>query len=1089
VEKMIFQQSIHKKSFIKKIMSLALLVGVFSKTYCSSSTSFTLNIDGSLTFKKPNVSSSGLIDGASWSAGTTPYNYETISFKPNSSGTFTINENTTSVDSVRFLYNGLFDPLNPKTDGIVAQDDPDAGMMVSLTAGNTYILVVCHWNTPTYTGLVDFTVTGPSLLDLFPIVTMSADKTALQKDETAALSFLFTQPPTSFDDSKLVKTGGTLSPLTQSLTNSLLYTATLTPTDAFIGIMTIQNLANWFQDGSGRLNQDTNTLSIPRLTPFTLNIDGSLKFNKPNVSSSGLIDGASWSAATTLYNYQTISFKPISSGTFTINENTTAIDSVRFLYNGLFDPLNPKTNGIVAQDTPDTGMAVTLTAGNGYTLVVCHRSASTYTGSADFTVTGPSFLDLFPNSVPMVIMSADKTVLKKNETAALSFLFTQPPTSFDDSKLVKTGGTLSPLTQSLTNSLLYTATFTSNDSYNEMITIQNLANWFQDGSGRLNQDTNTLSIARLTPFKLNIDGSLTFKKPTIATSNAIVPDNWAAGTTPYNYQTISFKPNGSGTFTINENTTAIDSVRFLYDGFFDPLSPLTNGLIAQDGQVGAASNDTGTLVTLTAGNTYILVVCHRFTPTYTGLVDFTVTGPSFLDLSPIVTMSADKTALKKDETATLSFLFSDAPTSTPDVTKLSVTGGTLEALTKDSANSLLYKATFTPFDNTNNGSATIQHLVNWVQDGSGRSNTDTKTLSLTYDTLSPFVSIAAVPPTLKKGQTSNVTFTFSDAPGSFDLSKINYDSTKGTLSNLIGSGTKYTAIFTPIESTNNGSVSINTVGEFFSDVAGNPVQASSLTITYDTLSPTVTVTSDKETLKKNETSILTFTFSEAPASTPDASTLTPTGGTLGALTGSGTTYTATFTPTDNQPLTNVGITVPGDWISDQSGNGIASVILSNLLSINTSSPTVTLPISIMEQLDGFKYDQTTHTQPVHQRINDIGALIDGKPSIDVPSDNVTDRIESAKDAVDDTSSNMMEAIDKVKDKLNTSTQNILQRIGESTDTAATYNAVSGYALDASVSSVFRDIYQKICGNDWSVQSDASSNLIKVAHLMVDRLLK
>jgi hypothetical protein len=172
------------------------------------------------------------------------------------------------------------------------------------------------------------------------------------------------------------------------------------------------------------------------------------------------------------------------------------------------------------------------------------------------------------------------------------------------------------------------------------------------------------------------------------------------------------------------------------------------------------------------------------------------------------------------------------------------------------------------------------------------------------------------------------------------------------------------------------------------------------------------------------------------------------------------------------------------------GNNIESYGYGYGYGYDTSSPTVTLPISIMEQLDGFKYDDTTHTKPVHQRINDIGKIIDGKPSIDVPSDNVTDRIESAKDAVDDTSSNMMEAIDKVKNKLNTSTQNILQRIGQTSDTAATYNTVNGYALDASVASVYRDIYQKICGNDdWGIQNDASSNLVKVAHLIADRLFK
>jgi len=65
-------------------------------------------------------------------------------------------------------------------------------------------------------------------------------------------------------------------------------------------------------------------------------------------------------------------------------------------------------------------------------------------------------------------------------------------------------------------------------------------------------------------------------------------------------------------------------------------------------------------------------------------------------------------------------------------------------------------------------------------------------------------------------------------------------------------------------------------------------------MTVDTTAPTVTITTDDSALKISDVATLTFTLSEA--STNFISTdVTVAGGTLSGFSGSGTSYTASFT--------------------------------------------------------------------------------------------------------------------------------------------------------------------------------------------------
>ena len=207
----------------------------------------------------------------------------------------------------------------------------------------------------------------------------------------------------------------------------------------------------------------------------------------------------------------------------------------------------------------------------------------------------------------------------------------------------------------------------------------------------------------------------------------------------------------------------------------------------------------------------------------------------------------------------------------------------------------------------------------------------------------PTIAVTADKTALKAGETSLLTFTLSETPASFTASMVSV--TGGTLSNFAGSGTNYTAKFTPTANfTGTGTVSVN-AGRFF-DAAGNANLAGSLSpaLPIDTKLPTVAIATSQARLKSGDTALLTFTLGEASADFT-ADDVAVTGGTLSNFTGSGTTYTATFTPTTNFVGTGT-VTVAAGKFTDVAGNTNLAGALSPTLAIDTKPPTVVITSSL-----------------------------------------------------------------------------------------------------------------------------------------------
>jgi hypothetical protein len=188
------------------------------------------------------------------------------------------------------------------------------------------------------------------------------------------------------------------------------------------------------------------------------------------------------------------------------------------------------------------------------------------------------------------------------------------------------------------------------------------------------------------------------------------------------------------------------------------------------------------------------------------------------------------------------------------------------------------------------------------------------------DTTPPTIGIEANKVVLKAGDSSVLTFTLNEASTNFVAPDVNV--TGGTLSNFIGSGTTYTALFTPTANSNaNGTVSV--ASGVFTDTAGNLNADGSdannlLAFAVDTLLPTIAVSSNKSSLQSGDSATLTFTLSEASKSFVGDDVVV-SGGTLSNFAGSGSSYTATFTLFSNTAL-NGTISVANGAFTDVAGN-------------------------------------------------------------------------------------------------------------------------------------------------------------------------
>ncbi|AUT41999.1 retention module-containing protein [Aeromonas sp. ASNIH5] len=375
-----------------------------------------------------------------------------------------------------------------------------------------------------------------------------------------------------------------------------------------------------------------------------------------------------------------------------------------------------------------------------------------------------------------------------------------------------------------------------------------------------------------------------------------------------------------------------------------------------------------------------------FTPTpgYTGEASVTVKDGSYTDLNGNVgTGGSDDTAidtlapsvvvhivddqLTVGETSDVTFTFSEQVTGF-ELGDLTVVGGTVTGLTSSDGGKT-WTATFTPTPGFEGTASVTVNSGNYT-DLSGNAGTGGSDRA-PVDTSAPSVEVNIVDDKLTVGETSPVTFTFSEKVTGFELGDLTV--VGGTVTGLTTAdgGKTWTATFTPTPGFE-GTASVTVNSGSYTDLSGNAGTGGSDRAPVDTSAPSVEVNIVDDKLTVGETSPVTFTFSEKVTGF-ELDDLTVVGGTVTGLTTAdgGKTWTATFTPTPGFEGT-ASVTVNSGSYTDLSGN--AGTGGSDRAPVDTSAPSVEVNIvddkltvgeispvtfTFSEKVTGFELDDLT----------------------------------------------------------------------------------------------------------------------------------
>lgn len=316
-----------------------------------------------------------------------------------------------------------------------------------------------------------------------------------------------------------------------------------------------------------------------------------------------------------------------------------------------------------------------------------------------------------------------------------------------------------------------------------------------------------------------------------------------------------------------------------------------------------------------------------------------------LAASPVAIISMTDTALKRGETSTVTFQFTEPVLDfTPfDIT---VVGGTITGLV---GSGTTYAATFVPADGFQ-GPGTILVDNAGITDADGTPGTGTSSRTFSVDTLppGPGATITFSDSALAVGKQPTVTFRFSEPVLGFTSADVFVpNATLGAVSSSDG-GITWTATLTPTHATHVMTNALTVDLSGVQDLAGNAGTGTWQSPNYavDTLRPTgVAVVQDTD-LRSGETSLVTFIFSE-PVSGLTAADVTVQNGTISAPTSAdgGRTWTATLTPAAGTTAPSNVLVLDMTGVADAAGNLGSGVWLSNSYAVRTAAPSATVAVS------------------------------------------------------------------------------------------------------------------------------------------------
>ncbi len=728
-----------------------------------------------------------------------------------------------------------------------------------------------------------------------PTATIVVADNSLTVGETSLVTITFSEAVSGFNNADLTIANGTLSAVSSS-DGGITWTATFTPTSNITDATNLVTLDNsGVQNASGNAGNGTtnsNNYAIDTQRP---------------TATIALADSALGVGQTTTV---TITFSEAVSG-LTLADLTVA--------NGTLSGLSTSDNiTYTATFTPSAGITDTsniITLDNTGITDIAGNTGSGTTDSANYVI---------DSQRPTATIVISDTDLRPGETALVTITFSEAVSGFDNSDLSVANGTLSNVSSS-DGGITWTATFTPtigvSDATNLIVLnnagISDLAG--NAGTGITNSanyavqtevPTATIVVAD-TALKAgeNSTVTITFSEAVSGFSNA---DLTIANGTLSNVASSDGGITWTATFTPTANITDTSNLITLDN----------SGVTNASGNSGVGTTDSNNFAIDTALPTATIVVADN--------------------------------RLGIGETTTVTITFSEA-VSGFDLSDISVANGTLANLSS-SDGGITWTATLTPAANVNDTTNLIIVDTAGVQDLAGNPGASIA-ISNNYalDATRPTVDIVVANPHLGIGQTTTVTFTFSEAVSNFDLSDLSV--TNGDLSNLSSSdgGKTWTATFTPTANVSDPSNFIALDTSNVTDLAGNVGSTVAVSNNYalDSERPTATVVIANPNLGLGQTSPVTITFNEA-VSGFDLADINVGNGSLSNLSSSdgGKTWTATLTPNANVNSASNAISVNSAGVSDLSGNSGSGVSSSNNYAINTVPPVVpptppTAPTSVV----------------------------------------------------------------------------------------------------------------------------------------------
>ncbi|MBN6716342.1 DUF4347 domain-containing protein [Pseudomonas capsici] len=715
-----------------------------------------------------------------------------------------------------------------------------------------------------------------------PTATIVVADSALAIGETSLVTITFSEAVTGFTNADLAVENGTLSAVSSS-DGGVTWTATFTPTTGIADSSNLITLDNTgFANISGNTGSGTtvsNNYAIDTLRPTATIV---------------VADNALAIGETSLV---TITFSEAVSG-FTNADLTIA--------NGTLSAVSSSDGGITwtATLTPTASLSDTsnvISLDNSGVIDLSGNAGQGVTTSNNYAID-----TLRPTAT--IVMS--DTVLSVGETSQVTITFSEAVSGFTNADLSVPNGTLSAVSSS-DGGITWTATYTPNinvaDNTN-LITLNNtgvtdLAG--NTGTGTTNSGNFTIDTMQPTATIVVADSALAIGETSLVT--------------------ITFSEAVSGftnaDLTVENGTlSAVSSSDggITWTATFTPTTGITDSsnLISLDNTGFAnASGNTGSGTTVS--NNYAIDTQR---PTATIVVADNVLG---IGQSSLVTIT-----------------FSEAVSGFTNA-DLTVANGTLSALSS-SDGGITWTATLTPTAGVNAASNAIILDTSGVSDAAGNAGSGTSTSgNYVIDSTRPTSSIVIANPNLGIGQTTQVTFTFSEPVTNFDLSDLSV--ANGTLSNLVTSdgGQTWTATLTPTANISDASNFIVMDSSNVTDLAGNAGTgvANSANYSIDGTRPTVSsIVVANPNLTTGQTSQVTFTFSER-VSNFDLSNLSVANGTLSNLATSdgGQTWTATLTPNANTNDPSNFITLDSSTVTDLAGNTGVGIVNSANYAVTTQS--------------------------------------------------------------------------------------------------------------------------------------------------------